>query len=475
MSEPDLLALDALDLAAAVRRREIEPRDLVRRALRRIARHNPRLDAVVASLAGPALAAAETVDRDAPFAGVPTLIKDFLAQVAGTPTTAGARAFADAAPATVDSETVARLRAAGLLIVGKSNTPEMAISASTEPALFGPTRNPYDPARSAGGSSGGAAAAVAAGLVPVAHATDGGGSIRIPAAACGLVGLKTSRGRISMAPLGESLAGGAVEGVLTRTVRDSAALVDVLAGNAPGDPYAAPALHGPLLAETGRPTGRLRIALSLRPPYPCAIDEDCRAAALAAARLLSDLGHRVEEADPPIDEGELDHAFLVAMSVNIANAIALRGEGRAFSADDFEPVTWAMIERGRALSGIDYVRATQAFHRLGRTVAPFFRRHDLLLTPTLATLPPLLGHLDTRTADLDGFLRRLFSFAPFTRPWNATGQPAISLPLHWTASGLPVGVQFVARYGDEATLVRLAAELERAAPWRDRRPPGFED
>lgn len=474
MQDNEFAEYDGLGLAALVRQGDLTPKELVNAALSRISRLNPQINAVVVSMAEDALNAANQVDRSAPFARIPFLLKDFAAQTKGSATTSGAKFFANSiAPA--DSELVARYRRAGLLIVGKTNTPEMALSSSTEPAFYGPTRNPYDLTRSAGGSSGGSAAAVAARLVPMAHATDGAGSIRIPAAACGLVGLKVSRGRISMGPYtGESLGGAATENALTRTVRDCAALLDISAGSIVGDPYAAPTGADSYLAETEKSPGRLRIALSLKAPYPCEVASECRDAAEATAQICAEMGHYVELADPPIEIEELDRAFMVAMSVNVAGNIATRAQGRRFGPDDFEPVTWATIERGRSFSGTDYLQAIQSFHRLSRLVAPFFSRYDLLLTPTLASLPPPLGWLDTKLTDLDEFFRRAFSFAPFARPWNAAGQPAISLPLHWTDTGLPVGVQFVARYGEEATLIRLSAELERAHPWVARRPPGFD-
>ncbi|MCW5731063.1 MAG: amidase [Alphaproteobacteria bacterium] len=468
MDVAEYVSHDAVGLARLVQRGEVRPLELLDAALARIGQWNGPLNAVVAMREEAARAEAAALSRDRPLAGVPFLLKDFLALLAGFPTTNGAGFLRHFVPQ-ADSLLVERYRRAGLVMLGKTNTPEMAISASTEPRLFGPTRNPWDTARSAGGSSGGSAAAVAAGMVPAAHATDGGGSIRIPAAACGLVGLKPTRGRISMAPLlGESLAGAAAEHVVTRSVRDTAALLDISHGAVHGDPYAAAPPPRPYLEELHLPVGRLRIAVSAEPPYPCKLDHECRKGLEDTARLLEDLGHIVEEATPPTEPEALDSAFLVAMSVNIASTIELRAAGRPHGPGDFEPVTWAMIERGRKYSGIDYLRAVQTFHRLGRLAAPFFARHDLLLTPTLATLPPPLGHLDTDMTDLDAFLARLFSFAPFTRLWNVTGQPAISLPLAWTGAGLPVGMQFVARAGEEATLLRLAAELERARPWKAR-------
>lgn len=467
LSADDYRKSDAVALARLIARREIGPEEAVEAAIAAIGRINPRLNAVTV----PMLAQGREASRQAtgPLAGVPFLLKDFLAQFKGIPTSAGTKAFA-ADPAPIDSELVARYRRAGLAILGKTNSSEFAISASSEPRHFGPTRNPWDPTRSAGGSSGGSAAAVASRMVPAAHATDGGGSIRIPASACGVFGLKPSRGRISFAPNGEGLAGAANEHVVSISVRDSAALLDATCGAVAGDPYTAPPPARPYLQEIGAPVGRLRIAISAEPPGGGPVAAECRHAFDAAATLLQDLGHTIESAAPQADWVALDDAFFTVMAVQTAVVMDLRAAGRQFTADDFEGVTWALAEHGRRRNAMDYLRAVQAFHRAGRAVAPFFQTYDALLTPTLAQLPPRLGVLDTATGDGAEFLRQTFAFAPFTKLFNITGQPAMSLPLHWTAAGLPVGVQLVTRIGAEDLLFRLASQLEAARPWAGRLP-----
>ena len=466
---------DGLGLAELVRGGDVAATEVLDAAIRRIEDQNPALNAVVAELYDRARAAIDAGLPDGPFTGVPFLLKDLLASVRGVPTSAGCRLFADA-PAPFDTVSVSRYEAAGLVICGKTNTPEFGLSPSTEPVLFGPARNPYDPAVSAGGSSGGSAAAVAAGMVPLAHATDGGGSIRIPASCCGLFGLKPTRGRNTMAPYqGEGWAGCSAEHVVSRSVRDSAAALDASAGPYPGDPYSAPPPARPFLREVGADPGRLRIALRTGafaggggPVHP-----DCLAAARDAAALCADLGHAVEEAAPAYDAPALEAAYRVVIEVNTAATLRLRAAalGRTPSPETLERITWLTAERGRARSGPDYAEAVYALHAASRRIAPFFQTYDLLLTPTLAQPPVRLGEIDMMGVDLDAYMARLFGYLPFTYPFNVTGQPAMSVPLFWNGSDLPIGVQFVAAYGDEATLFRLAAQLEAARPWRDRRPP----
>ncbi len=469
LSAADYRRLDAVAMAALVRDRQIEPQALLEAAFAEIDRINPLLNAVVVSMREQAQSDLAALDPGAPLAGVPFLLKDFLALYRGVPTSGGARFFAnDAAP--IDSELVARYRRAGLAVIGKASTSEFAIAASCETRLFGPTRNPWDRSLSPGGSSGGSAAAVAARLVPAAHATDGGGSIRIPASACGLFGLKPSRGRISMAPAGEGLGGCAAEHVVSRTVRDSAALLDATAGALAGDPYTAPPPARPYAVEVETDPTSLTIAFSDETPDGSAVAPECAQALREATQLLESLGHRLVPATPKVDWEALDRAFFVVMSVQTRRVMALRAAGRPFGAGDFEPVTWAMAEAGQRFSGTDYLEAIQTFHRIGRETAPFFARHDLLLTPTLATLPPKLGYLATETPDLEGYLTRTFAFAPFTRLFNVTGQPAMSMPLHWTMAGLPVGIQLVGAYGAESLLFQVAGQLERAQPWHERDP-----
>jgi Asp-tRNA(Asn)/Glu-tRNA(Gln) amidotransferase A subunit family amidase len=468
LSADDYRKHDAVALAELIRSKQIAPGEAVEAAIAAIERINPKINAVTVPMFAQGRDAAR--EANGQLAGVPFLLKDFLAQYKGVPTSAGTKIFAND-PAPLDSELVARYRRAGLAIIGKTNSSEFAIAASSEPRQFGATRNPWDDARSTGGSSGGSAAAVAARMVPAAHATDGGGSIRIPASACGIFGLKPSRGRISMAPGGEGLAGAANEHAVSISVRDSAALLDATAGLVLGDPYTAPPPHRPFLQEIGQPTGRLRIAASAEPPGGGNVAPECAAAFDAAAKLLGELGHTVEQAAPQGDWPALDAAFFAIMAVQTRLVMELRAAGRPFGAEDFEGVTWNMAERGRGYSGLDYLRAVQTFHRTARALAPFFQTYDAFLTPTLAQLPPKLGAIDTVMTDSEEFLRRTFAFAPFTKLFNATGQPAMSVPLHWTEGNLPVGVQIVGRYGDEALLLRLAAQLETARPWGHRLPP----
>ena len=463
---------DGLGLAELIRSGQVSAREVLDAAIERIEQLNPGLNAVVTKVYDEARAEAQALDRNAAFAGVPFLLKDLGGAQAGVPLSAGSRFFAHAA-APADAEIVRRHRRAGLMILGRTNTPEFGLNASTEPVLFGPTRNPYDPTRSSGGSSGGSAAAVAARMVPLAHASDGGGSIRIPASCCGLFGLKTTRNRNSYAPYaGEGLAGFSVEHVVSRSVRDSAAALDATAGPAPGDPYYAPPPARPFLDEVGAPPGALRIALATEAFNGVAVHPDCVAAARAAARLCEDLGHAVEEAAPSYDVEGLDANYNRIFAVGAAANIALRARamGREPDAAGFERVTWAMVELGRQIAAPDYVMMLNRLHGISREIARFFETYDVLLTPTLAEPPVELGVLDMMSEDLAAYTERLWRFSPFTYPFNVTGQPAMSVPLSWNEAGLPIGVHFVGRYGDEATLFRFAAQLEQAQPWAERRP-----
>ncbi|MGI9499879.1 MAG: amidase, partial [Geminicoccaceae bacterium] len=369
-----------------------------------------------------------------------------------------------------------RYKAAGLVPLGRTNTPEFGLNASTEPVLFGSTRNPWDVARTPGGSSGGSAAAVAAGFVPLAHASDGGGSIRIPASCCGLFGLKTTRARNTMAPyLGESLAGCSVEHVVSRTVRDSAAALDVSAGPAPGDPYMAPPPTSPFLEQVDTEPRQLRIAIATASFSGAPVDPDCVAATEKAGELCLELGHVVEPASPKFDAALLDQDYNMLFAVGASANIRQRAKalGRELDPEQFERVTWAMMEKAEGLSATAYVQLLNRLHTISRDIGKFFENYDLLLTPTLAQPPVPLGHLDMMSDDLDDYADRLWRFASFTYQFNVTGQPAMNVPLIWNDDNLPIGVQFVGPYGDEATLFRLAGQLERAAPWRDRHPPIF--
>jgi amidase len=469
----DYVGRDGLGLAELVRRREVTAEELLEVAIARIEALDPVVNAVVTRLDERARSEAAALPEDAPLKGVPFLLKDLGGAQAGVPLTAGSRFFADA-KAPYDSELVTRYRRAGLVTLGRTNTPEFGFAPTTEPQLFGPTRNPWDTSRTAGGSSGGSAAAVATGMVPLAHASDGGGSIRIPASCCGLFGLKTTRARNSMAPYaGESIAGCGVEHVVSRSVRDSAAALDATCGPALGDPYFAPPPARPYLEEVGADPGRLRIALTTTSFRGNPVHPDCVAAAEDAARLCEGLGHTVEEAAPDFDIEELDSIFTTIFCIGAAGNIELRARlaGRTLEAAGFERVTWAMIELARKVPAPTYVGMVNRMHAIGRQIAAFFADHDVLLTPTLAGPPVKLGVIDMMSEDFDAYQQRLWDFIPFTYPFNASGQPAMSVPLSWNEGGLPIGVQFVGRYGDEATLFRLAGQLEQARPWFDRRPP----
>lgn len=464
---------DGLGLADLVRRREVSPKELLDAAIARVEARNPALNAVVTRMYDAARGAVSAGLPSGPFTGVPYLLKDIGALYAGAVTSAGSRVFADAV-ADHDSEITARLKRAGLVIFGKTNTPEMGIATSTEPRLFGPTRNPWNLGYSAGGSSGGAAAAVAGGMLPMAHASDGGGSIRIPASCCGLFGLKPTRARNPMGPdVGEGWSGASIAHAITRSVRDSAALLDATSGPDVGDPYWAPPPAGPFLAEVGRDPGRLRIALTTTAWNGKPVDPQCADAAQAAARLCEELGHHVEEARPTFDAEALSHASRVIVGANVRNVLDLRGaaRGRAVTEDEVERVTWLRVQDAAVFTAADYARSVLVMHRTGRAVARFFTGFDMLLTPTMACTPYPLGVLDMSTTDIEAFHDALLRSIAFTSLFNSTGQPAMSVPLAWSREGLPIGVQFVAPFGDEARLFRLGAQLESAQPWANRRPP----
>jgi Asp-tRNA(Asn)/Glu-tRNA(Gln) amidotransferase A subunit family amidase len=461
---------DALGLAALIARREVTAHEVLDEAIGRFERLNPQLNAVVMPLVDRALGELRRGLPDGRFKGVPFFIKDLVADYAGVPTTAGCRSFVGL-PAAADSEIVRRFRAAGLVILGKTNTSELGLAPTTEPSLFGPTRNPWNKELSPGGSSGGSAAAVAARIAPMAHATDGGGSIRIPASCCGLFGLKPTRGRVSMGPVvGETLAGAGVQHVVTRSVRDSAALLDAVAGPAPGDPYSAVPHNRPYRDEVGAGPGRLRIAFSTTAPNGATVWDEVKTAVTSVAELCRSLGHIVEEAAPDYDWEALQKASVTITAANTRRTIEVRSAGQPIYPDNFERLTFAAAEFGRQLSAVDYVAAVQTIHRAGRQIAPFFEQYDLHLTPVL-TQPELpLGTVRMDSSDFDAFNAQLFGLIPFTYVQNMTGQPAMSVPLHWSKTGVPVGVQFAAPYGDEATLFRLAGQLERARPWKNRKP-----
>jgi Asp-tRNA(Asn)/Glu-tRNA(Gln) amidotransferase A subunit family amidase len=463
---------DALGLAGLVRRGEVTPGELLDCAIERVEARNPAVNAVVMKLYDYARKAiAEGLPRG-PFQGVPFLMKDLTSPVEGVRMTRGSKFFADTPPAAADSEHVKRLKRAGLVIFGRTNTCELGLSLTCEPQLYGPTRNPWDVTRISGGSSGGAAAAVAARMLPLAHASDGFGSIRAPAACCGLVGLKPTRSRNTFAPyLGEGLGGVATEHAVSLTVRDSAALLDATRGAGPGDPYVAPLPARPYAEEVGANPGSLRIAWTAAAPNGAKIDPECLRLLAETAKLCTDLGHRVAESDPEVERSAIVPTFLTLASANtVVNLASHPTASRPARADEVERITWLTAKMGEKVSGADYVRATQTAHRLGRQMAAFHADWDVLLTPGLASPAVKLGWLDMTMDDVDEYWQRVFAFSPFTVWFNLTGQPGLMLPLGHTAEGLPLAVQLVGRYGDEATLLRLGAQLEAARPWFGRKP-----
>ncbi len=473
----DLSTLDATAQADLIRRGEIGPAELVEAAIARIEKLNPDLNAVILPQFERARAAAAADLPEGALRGVPFLLKDLGAHHAGDPVHLGMRALKERGW-TEPGEThfAAGARRAGLVSLGRTNTPELGLLPTTESDAYGATRNPWDPERSAGGSSGGSAAAVTSGMVALAHASDGGGSIRIPASHCGLVGLKATRGRNSFGPdLGERWAGFSVEGVVSRSVRDTAVFLDAVSGPAPGDPYLAPPPARPFAEEVEREPGALRIGLATQGRGDAPTHPECVAAATAAARLLESLGHRVEESAPAaLLEGEIMGAFLTIVGGSTARALDAWGAktGAPIGQRDCEPLTWALAELGRSRTAPDYIAAVEAVHAFGRRMASWWQEgFDLLLTPTVAEPPPPLGHFAADAEDpLRGYLRAA-PFGVFTTSFNITGQPAISLPMHWTPGGLPVGAQLVAECAREDLLLRVAAQLERAQPWADRLPP----
>jgi amidase len=470
MATLDSLALlDATAQAELVRNKEVKPIELVEAAISRIEELNPTLNAVVTPMYELARAAAGGQLPDGPFTGVPFLLKDILAAYAGVRLTLGSKLLQNFVPDR-DSELVVRLKRAGLIIVGRTNAPEFGLLPTTEPLLFGPCRNPWDTDRTTGGSSGGAAAAVAAGMVPMAHGNDGGGSIRIPASCCGIFGLKPTRARNPLGPdFGDVISGLVVEHALTRSVRDSAALLDATAGPDVGDPYWAPPPERPYLQEVGADPGRLRIAFTTKAVTGVAVHADCAQAVEDAAKLCADLGHAIEEKSLPLNAEMLVDAFSVLWAAGTGSTIKALGATR----DQVEPLTWAHQEMSVHYSAADYILAMQTLQGISREVARFFQDYDVLLTPTLAEPPLPLGSFNSPPDNpLQGFYRSA-EFACFTPICNMTGQPGMSVPLFWNADNLPVGTHFIGRFGDEATLFRLAAQLEEARPWAERRPPVF--
>lgn len=472
---PDYDKHDALGLAALVRRREASASDLLDAAVERIERNDPRINAITLKLYDRARAAIAAGLPQGPFTGVPFLLKDLGQMLKGARLATGSRLFADYVPAK-DSTLAQRFEAAGLVIAGKTSTPELGCSITTEPAAFGPCRNPWDTARTPGGSSGGAAAAVAAGIVPMAHASDGGGSIRAPAAWCGLYGMKPSRARNPAGPdMGESLNGFSSNHCVSRSVRDSAALLDATSGPEPGDPYHVAAPEHPFLEDAGRAPGPLRIAVSTRAPNGVPVDPEWVSATEQAARLLADLGHRVEEAAPEYDVEALFAAWRVIVGAVLSVQVTSYADGKGIK-DPLallEPVNAAWVEEGKRRTAAEYFRAEMVQHGIGRRVGGFFARYDILLTPAMAGPPPKLGMLAGNRADLDSFYPRMFGATPFTAVFNATGGPAASIPFGLSAAGTPIGVQIGADLGRDGLIFALSGQIERARPWAGQRPPAF--
>jgi amidase len=474
--------LDATGLAELVRRGHARPTELVDAAIARIEALDPKLNAVIHPRFDRAREEAATLEgssADGPraFAGVPFLLKDIICASAGDPFHEGMRLLKDLDwRPQHDTFLAARFKAAGLIVVGRTNAPELGIVPTTEPEAYGPTLNPWDVTRSPGGSSGGSAAAVAARMVPAAHANDGGGSIRIPASACGLVGLKPSRGRTSPGPDGYSVGALVVEHVVCRSVRDTAGLLDAVCGPMPGDPYFAPPPARPYVLEVGAEPGRLRIGvLTAAPGGMAPVHPDCVAAATETSHLLESLGHAVEAAHPAAldDPGWAPH-FITLWAAGAALGLDTwsRRTGRRIGPDDVEPLTAALAGMGGSLSALNLLAAHAWLGDASRRVAEWWAGgFDLLVTPTLAEPPVPLGTFASPPGNPLFGLMRAGAFTPFTPPFNVTGQPAVTLPLHTTADGLPVGVQLVAAYGREDVLIRVAAQLEEARPWGDRRPP----
>jgi amidase len=487
--------LDGLAIADLIRRKEISPREAVTSAITCIEELNPRLNAVVHQMFDRALRDTESVIPDGPFPGVPFLLKDLLAWFEGEPITSGSRLFRHWKPP-FDSEITRRYKRAGLIVVGKTNTPEFGLVPFTESELLGICRNPWNPAVTTGGSSGGSGAAVASRMVPMAGGGDGGGSIRIPASCCGVFGLKPTRGRTPTGPVqGELWRGAVVEHVLTRSVRDSAAMLDAIAGPDVGAPYFAPPPVRPFLDEVRTPPGRLRIAFTVEPTLGLTIHPDCAKAVVDAARLLESLGHDVVEDTFDVDRESFNTAFLTVVCVETAAELDIAAKllKREVHRSDVEVATWALALIGRSVSGPEYATAVRYLQRASREIGEFFERYPVHLSPVLAGPPfphgalqppasektamSVLGALRaSKVMKAMGALERaagtVFEWMSYTPIANATGQPAMSVPLSWNDAGLPIGVHFTGRYADEATLFRLAAELEIAAPWREKRPPG---
>ncbi|MEJ1968884.1 MAG: amidase family protein [Rhizomicrobium sp.] len=471
MAFNEYASYDGLGLSALVAKKKVKPSELMDAAIARAESLNPKLNAIVFADYDRARTTAASRLPEGPFTGVPFLLKDIGAACAGMPTR-NASGFIPAIPAARDDFLVQKFKAAGLIPFGKTNAPEFGLVATTESKLYGPARNPWNLAHSTGGSSGGSGAAVAAGIVPLAHANDGGGSIRIPAAANGLVGLKPSRGRVSRGPdFGEALDGIAADLVVSRSVRDTAAVLDAVRGSMPGDPVAEPPGPASYLEAIGHQPARLRIAVSLKRLDGSPLHPDSVAAARHAAALCEDLGHSVEEAAPVLHLATLMEAFVGAFwTGGLAGGIDMIATltGQAPTRQHFEGLTWALYQAGKTVTASDYLRAKHIVNGAAREMARFHETYDVWITPTLGRPPEKNGVFDLSSEDLAVSFQPQLDYVPFTPVQNMTGQPAINVPLYWNKDGLPVGTQFVAPFGDEATLLKLAAQLEKAQPWFQR-------
>jgi amidase/6-aminohexanoate-cyclic-dimer hydrolase len=463
---------DAIGLAGLIAKREVTPQELLDAVRRRFQAINPTLNATAQLFFDKAEEQIKQGLPDGPFKGVPFVLKDLGQQLKGTITSYGSRVYKNNI-ADSDSTLVSRYKQAGLVIFAKTTSPEFGLTTTTESALFGQTHNPWNLERTTGGSSGGSGALVASRVVPMGHASDGGGSIRIPASCCGLFGLKPTRGRVPMGPAQfEGWNGCSVHHAVTLSVRDSAALLDATAGAELGSPYFSPPPSRPFLKEVGADPGKLRIALAVATPAGTPLDPECKQAAEDAAKLCESLGHHVEEARPPIEDEWMRNAFLTILRVSVARTLddAAQKVGRAVTENDVEPVTWALARAGQGITSVAYSKAIATMHQVGLAMAKFQQAYDVVLSPALAKPPVALGLLSLSPASLPQYAKEVTEFGPYTALYNVTGQPSMSVPLHWSADGLPVGVMFSGRFGDEATLFRLASQLEKARPWSGKRP-----
>ncbi len=463
---------DAMGLAELVAKGDVSADELLDAALARAAEVNPKVNALIRDLEGEARAAIRAGLPAGPLSGVPYPIKDVSVHMKGVPTGAGSRLFKDVVQER-DSSLIALYRKAGLVLFAKTNTPELGLACVTEPAANGITKNPWNLDHTSGGSSGGAAAAVASGIVPAAHGSDGGGSIRIPSSCCGLFGLKPSRGRVSLAPAGEGWGGLSVQHALTRSVRDSAALLDVACIPQPGDPYWLTPPTTPFLQEVGKAPGKLRIAYTTETltwgenkPEPARAVRD-------AAALCESLGHYVEEAKPQADYQAMAVNTNTLVTCSIASLLKREGDrrGAPVRRDEVEHLTWSIAESAASIDGVTAAMALQNLHAFSRQLAAFFEQYDVLILSTLAKKPVKHYEVHMDAKDLSDYAERLYSYIPNTQPFNVGGQPAMSVPLSWSDDGLPIGVQFVTKAGGEALLFRLAGQLEQAQPWFDRYAP----